>query len=90
MIIGASEQPCLILAVGARDRSTGPDWGVYTIAEAAQLHGAGGDTETTAPAEAYARFPSSKLTSYRDGWLSGIGAAAGSYEQRPRWILLPG
>jgi oxalate decarboxylase/phosphoglucose isomerase-like protein (cupin superfamily) len=27
MIIGAGQGPCLILAVGARDRSIGPDWG---------------------------------------------------------------
>jgi mannose-6-phosphate isomerase-like protein (cupin superfamily) len=26
VIIGAGEAPCLVLAVGARDRSSGPDW----------------------------------------------------------------
>ena len=72
VIIGAGEGPCLVLAVGARDRSMGPDWGAYTVDEAAQRHGAGVERETTAPAEAYARFPSSALTRYRDGWLDGI------------------
>ena len=46
----------MVLAVGARDRSTGPDWGAYTVDEAAQRHGAGVERETTVPAEAYARF----------------------------------
>ncbi len=69
VIIGAGEGPCLILAVGARDRSRGPDWGSYTVAEAAVRHGAGVERETTDAREAYARFPRSELTSYRAGWL---------------------
>ena len=55
-IVGAGDGPCLVLAVGARDRSTGPDWGAYTVDEAAQRHGAGVDEETSDAAEAYARF----------------------------------
>jgi hypothetical protein len=58
-----------VLAVGARDRSTGPDWGAYTVDEAAVRHGAGVERETTEPSEAYARFGQSVLTRYRDGWL---------------------
>ena len=69
VIIGAGEGPCLVLAVGARDRSTGPDWGAYTVDEAALRHGAGVERETTDGGEAYARFPSSELTRYREGWL---------------------
>jgi uncharacterized cupin superfamily protein len=68
-IIGAGEGPCLLLAVGARDRSTGPDWGAYTADEAALRHGAGVERETTDASEAYARFPRSELTRYREGWL---------------------
>ena len=30
-IVGAGDAPCLVLAVGARDRSTGPDWGGYAV-----------------------------------------------------------
>ena len=69
VIIGAGETPCLVLAVGARDRSTGPDWGAYTVDEAAQRRGAGVERETTDPGEAYARFPKSGLTRYRTDWL---------------------
>jgi uncharacterized cupin superfamily protein len=68
-IVGAGDAPCIVLAVGARDRSTGPEWGGYTVDEAALRHGAGVEQETTKPAEAYARFGSSELTRYRDGWL---------------------
>jgi uncharacterized cupin superfamily protein len=69
VLVGAGDEPCVILAVGARDRSTGPDWGAYTVDEAAQRHGAGVDEETTDAREAYARFPQSRLGPYRDGRL---------------------
>ena len=69
VIIGAGEAPCVVLAVGARDRSMGPDWGTYTMDEAAQRRGASVERETTDAAEAYARFPKSGLTRYRTGWL---------------------
>jgi uncharacterized cupin superfamily protein len=71
VIIGAGESPCVVLAVGARDRSTGPDWGAYTVAEAAIRRGAGVERETADENEAYARFPNGELTRYRPGWLPG-------------------
>jgi uncharacterized cupin superfamily protein len=69
VIVGAGEGPCVVLAVGARDRSTGPDWGAYTVDEAAQRHGAGVERETSKSSEAYAGFPGGGLTRYREGWL---------------------
>jgi uncharacterized cupin superfamily protein len=68
-IVGAGDEPCLVLAVGARDRSTGDDWGAYTVDDAAIRHGAGVEQETTKPPEAYARFGQGGLTAYRTGWL---------------------
>jgi uncharacterized cupin superfamily protein len=68
-ILGAGEGNCLVLAIGARDRSTGPDWGAYTVDEAAIRHGAGVEQETTKPDEAYARFPPRRPARYREGWL---------------------
>ena len=68
-IVGAGTAPCVVLAVGARDRSKGDDWGAYVVEEAALSHGAGVEHETTEPSEAYARFPRSTLTAYREGWL---------------------
>jgi uncharacterized cupin superfamily protein len=67
-IVGASEG-CLCLAVGARDKSTGPDWGGYSVDEAAIRHGAGVERETSDPEEAYKRFPPRQPTGYRDGWI---------------------
>ena len=68
-ILGAGDASCLVLAVGARDRSTRPDWGGYTVDEAAIRHGAGVEQETTKAEEAYARFPQREPSRYREGWL---------------------
>jgi uncharacterized cupin superfamily protein len=68
-IVGAGDGPSVVLAIGARDRSTGPEWGGYTVDEAALRHGAGVAEETTDPDEAYARFPRRQPVRYRNGWL---------------------
>ena len=68
-ILGAGDASCLVLAVGARDRSTSPDWGAYTVDEAAIRHGAGVEQETIKAEEAYARFPARETSRYREGWL---------------------
>ena len=70
-IVGAGETACVVVAVGARDRSTGADWGAYTADEAARRHNAGVERETNYPEHAYARFGASKRARYRDGWLPG-------------------
>jgi uncharacterized cupin superfamily protein len=69
VIVGAGDAPCVVLAVGARDRSTGPDWGGYTVDQAAVRRGAGVEQETTDPKEAYATGPRREPTRYREGWL---------------------
>ena len=69
-IVGAGSAPCVVLAVGARGaRSTGPDWGGYTVDEAALRHGAGAEEETTDQNKAYARVARREPTRYREGWL---------------------
>jgi uncharacterized cupin superfamily protein len=69
IIVGAGEGPCVVIAVGARERSTGPDWGAYTVDPAAIRHGAGVEEETSDPSQAYAPFKRRKPTRYRAGWL---------------------
>ena len=69
VIIGAGDGPCLVLAIGARDGSRSAEWGADTVDEVALRHGAGVDSETTVPAEAYTRFSPSALAPYRDGWI---------------------
>ena len=52
--VGAGEGPCVIFMTGARTREHQV---VYPRSELALLHGAGVETETNRPAEAYAPFP---------------------------------
>jgi uncharacterized cupin superfamily protein len=78
-IVGTGDGPCLVLAVGARERHTfrdehgklqgRSDWGAYTVDETALRHGAGVEEETTDTKEAYARFPAPEPMGYRKGWL---------------------
>ena len=68
-IVGAGNAPCLVLAVGARDKSVGPNWGGYTVDPVAERHGTSVETDTTDPSEAYAPFARRRPTRYRDGWL---------------------
>ena len=70
IIVGAGDAPCVVVAVGARDRSVdSPDWGGYTVDEVALRHGAGVERETNEPQEAYARFTRRQPTRYRPEWL---------------------
>src|SRR6266516_2718854 len=69
VIVGAGDGPSVVLAVGARDQSTGPDWGAYTVDEAALRRGAGVEQETIDQHQAYAPFSNRQPTRYREGWL---------------------
>jgi uncharacterized cupin superfamily protein len=69
VIIGGGEGPCVVLAVGARVDSIGPNWGGYPVNDTALRHDAGVEKATTQPEEAYARFPESAPASYEEGWL---------------------
>jgi hypothetical protein len=68
-ILGAGDGPCVVLAVGARDRSTGPHWGGYPVDEVALRHGAGVEEATTDQVQAYGKVPHRKPTRYREDWL---------------------
>jgi uncharacterized cupin superfamily protein len=69
-IVGAGSGPAVVLAVGARQRSVdNPDWGGYTIDEAAARHGASVPAETTEASEAYAHLTRRQPSRYRDAWL---------------------
>jgi hypothetical protein len=60
---------CLPSIAITRDRSTGPNWGAYSVDEAALRHGAGVEQETTDEKQAYARVPRREPTRYQEGWL---------------------
>jgi len=69
VIIGAGSGPCVVIAVGARERSDRPDSLGFTVDEVAKRHGASVEEDTTDGEVAYAPFPRREPTAYRDGWL---------------------
>ena len=71
VLVGAGDAPCVVIAVGAREHSTGADWGGYTVDEVALSHGAGVEEETSDAKQAYARFKRRERVAYREGWLPG-------------------
>ena len=71
IVVGAGDELCTVLAVGARTHQANAGWGGYTVEEAALRHDAGVEQETTDEEQAYARFPDPEPTRYRDGWLPG-------------------
>jgi uncharacterized cupin superfamily protein len=68
-IVGAGTEPCVMLAVGARDRSVGPAWGGYLPDDVAARHGVAVERETNEPDRAYAHLTRRRPARYRDGWL---------------------
>ena len=70
VIVGAGDGPCVVVAVGARVNSIdNPNWGGYTVDEAARRHGASVEQETNDAQEAYARLTRRQPTRYKPEWL---------------------
>jgi uncharacterized cupin superfamily protein len=69
MIVGAGDEPAVVLAVGARGR--GRKGLVYPVSATARKHGVSVAKETTKPAEAYADVPRSARVRY-GGWLPDL------------------
>jgi len=68
-IVGAGVGPCVMLAIGARDRSVGPNWGGYTVDETARRHGVSVEQDTNDAEQAYAPFTRRRPARYQEGWL---------------------
>jgi len=69
VIIGSGTGPCLVIAIGARQRSSEPGSLGFSVDEVAKRHGASVEQNTTDGRVAYAPFPRREPTAYRDGWL---------------------
>jgi uncharacterized cupin superfamily protein len=69
VLVGAGDGACVVLAMSSRENQAHGPYGAYTVDEVALRHGAGVEEETQDADLAYARFPKSELTRYRDGWL---------------------
>jgi uncharacterized cupin superfamily protein len=65
VIVGAGSNPCLVIAVGARQHDTLG----FPADEVAKRHGASVEEDTTDGGAAYASVPSREWTAYREGWL---------------------
>jgi uncharacterized cupin superfamily protein len=68
-IVGAGSGPSTILALGAREKQNGPDWGSYPYSQLAMEHDASAEEETTDANVAYARFPDRQPGEFRAEWL---------------------
>jgi uncharacterized cupin superfamily protein len=65
VIVGAGSGPCLLIAIGARERdSLG-----FPADDVAKRHVASVEEDTTDGGVAYAEIPSRAPTAYREGWL---------------------
>jgi uncharacterized cupin superfamily protein len=71
VIVGAGSGPCVVLAIGARERSEEADALGFPADEVAKRHGASVDEDTMDGGVAYASVPGREPTAYRDGWLPG-------------------
>jgi uncharacterized cupin superfamily protein len=69
VIVGAGDGPCVVIAIGARQHQDSPDWGGYTVDEAAAKYGASVDEETNDSEVAYSKVNHRKPTRFRDEWL---------------------
>jgi uncharacterized cupin superfamily protein len=67
VIVGAGDEPALVLAVGSR---VGPDAVVYPVDARAAALGAAAERETTDPRESYARFSRGRDVAYREEFLA--------------------
>jgi uncharacterized cupin superfamily protein len=81
-IVGAGSGPCVVFAVGSRERHTRraadgsiegrEDWGAYTVDEAALRHGTGVAKETKDGSVAYSHLPETETIPYPEGALPDI------------------
>jgi uncharacterized cupin superfamily protein len=69
--VGAGDGPCVLLCTSSRQFQKDGPWGFYCADETAARHNASSPEDTQDGTVAYARFPPSKPTRYRDGLLPG-------------------
>jgi uncharacterized cupin superfamily protein len=67
-VVGAGSGPSAILAIGAREHQSGPDWGSYPYSGLAMKYGASAEEGTTDADVAYARFADRRPGEFREDW----------------------
>jgi uncharacterized cupin superfamily protein len=63
------DRPCVLLCASSRQFQKDGPWGVYCVDDTAARYDASSPVDTQDGAVAYARFPPSRPTPYRDGLL---------------------
>ena len=69
VIVGAGDGPCVVIAVGSRERSEQPGSLGFPADDTAKRHGASVEEDTMDGGVAYSRLPERRPTAYREGWL---------------------
>ena len=69
VFVGVGDEPCVILCASSRQFQKDGPWGFYCADESAARYNASSPEETQDTNLAYARFPPSQPTRYRDGLL---------------------
>lgn len=69
IILGAGDEPCVVLAVGAREDQSDPGWGGYPVDEIATRRSVGVAEETTDADRAYAGLPHRRPMRAHQQWL---------------------
>ena len=67
--VGAGDAPCVLLCASSRQFQKDGPWGFYCADETAARYNASSPEDTQDGRIAYARFPPSQATRYRDGLL---------------------
>jgi uncharacterized cupin superfamily protein len=71
VIVGAGNGPCVVIAIGSRERSDEPDSLGFPSDDVARRYGASVDEDTMDPGIAYGPVQPREPAAYRDGWLPG-------------------
>ena len=71
VLVGAGDGPCVLLAMSSRENQQFGPYGEYTANEVAAKYGASPKETTQDGEEAYAAFPDTEPSRYREGWLPG-------------------
>ena len=71
VIVGSGSAPCVLIAVGSRERAEEPDALGFPANEVARRHGASVEEDTMDGGVAYDAVPARQPTAYRAGWLPG-------------------
>jgi uncharacterized cupin superfamily protein len=69
IILGAGDEPCVVLAIGAREQHDDVEWGGYPVDELAMRYSVGVSEETSDANEAYAELPPRRAVRAAEEWL---------------------